>query len=338
MPAEITFLHGRDAGAAGTGRWRVLLVCCVLAAASLSGCSTLRKMKQYQQEQRAGEQSAKQAEQPAVRTGRLVLEKEATEKEATEKQQAAAEAAAEEKTVTEESVTEEAVTEVAAETEVVTEEAEAEAEADEVQIAEVGADDAIQKTAEQEQDRAGQQAVHLQRVIVQSMPLGKLMEYSKQRSRSWPLGPFRHRLQTEQLDCVRTLMNAPAYEQYVLGKARRFVLQNSELVPRAMDILDGGGGRFLQTMSQAVLDRVSGRADKVSDIAGVLSEAEKKQAIALLREPDLQPVRDMVGISRVTNRKTGKTENNYTRRATNTLALLALEQCGVDPRGLLTEQ
>lgn len=331
-----------------TGCWRlVLLLCCLLAVVSLSGCSTLRKMKQHQAEQQAKQQVKQQVLAPSSEAEAQVLQKISSSDEASLSVEAAENKSEKDSGVrhvktgrlvlpqaTEQAAeqAEETKTEIetetpAAETVVVAQEKPAE------KTETLAAGEADSGTLSPE--RAAQQAEYLRSVIVQSMPLGELMEYSKQRDRSWPLGNFRHKVQTEQLDCVRTLMNAPAYEQYVLGKARRFVLQHRQLVPQAMALLDTGGGRFLRLMSQTVLDKAAGKAVS-RDIAAALTETEKQQAIMLLRDPDLEPVRELVGISRVRNSATGKTRNNYTRRATNTLALLALEQCGVDARGLLS--
>lgn len=182
---------------------------------------------------------------------------------------------------------------------------------------------------------ADAQAAYLADNVISAMPLGQLIEHSKQQDAAWPLGRFSHKLQREQINCVRLRINTPAYHDYMHTAARRFVATNPDLVVPATRVMDEGGSKFLRLMSQAVLDKVAKRENTTPDIANALLPEEKGQVVALLQSAEMQPLRDLVGISKLRNPSTGKTENNYTKRVTNTLTLLALQQCGVDARALL---
>lgn len=299
-----------------TGWWRVGLVVLLAVLVSFaSGCSALKKMREHAAQQEAKEQQSQQekSEEPIAKKNAV---KKRVEKNRVEKELHTGESVATQTVKPETQPQPNNKPDLATQkpSEVVVEEKPRNA----VNIAE-------------------QQAQYLANTITQAMPLGALMEYSKRQDSAWPLGRFRHKLQQEQLDCVRVRMNQPAYEAYAMQKAQRFVLQNPDLVEEATATLDGGGARFLQLMSDSVLKKVSGQPTQTPDIATALSDAEKTQVIALLQKPRMQPLRSLVGISRIKNPKTGKTENNYTKRTTNTLALQALQQCGVDARALLAK-
>lgn len=290
-----------------TNWWRMgLVVLLVVLVSFASGCSALKKMRQHAAQQEAKEQQAQQQSLDKSKTSR----------------------------VQEESVVENTSSQTIEREKQIAPNKESELV---VQAVEPTVENMHKHTHSGSVNMAERQAQYLTNTITQAMPLGALMEYSKLQDSAWPLGHFRHKLQQEELDCVRLRMNQPAYEAYVAQKAQRFVLQTPDLVEEATVTLDGGGARFLQLMSDSVLKKVSGQPTQTPDIATALSDAEKTQVIALLQKPALQPLRDLVGISRIKNPKTGKTENNYTKRTTNTLALQALQLCGVDARALLAK-